>query len=248
MTLPYVSAGAPLGAGSRGTGVAIGAVADPVPSVATTTTSAPSPTTATTTATRTTPPRKVRRRAASVAPAPPTPTAPTVTPTPPTPPATSRPPIIEDDFWAADAMPLPEPPTEAPDDALDSAILDTKNADAAGWSDLAVLDERVALRDKTRFSAKAHPLGAWMRNVDEELRRRWTYPETFRALGIKGNVVVQFRVLESGVVDNVRVAVSSNIPELDLAALAALPKRVAAPPGGKRVQLQYVFRYGQDQR
>ena len=88
------------------------------------------------------------------------------------------------------------------------------------------------LSDQARYGARAHVLGAWISSVDDVLRQRWVYPPALRALGVEGTVVVQFHVSPAGSVSNVRVESGSGNPELDLAALAAIPARVAAMPAG----------------
>jgi TonB family protein len=157
------------------------------------------------------------------------------------------PPLPEDDFWLESSVRTGEDAEQpAPDQRVSpTAVIEDQTRAARGWTDLAVLDERADTGDRASYSARAHPLGLWLRGVEDQLANRWVYPPALRALGVQGTVVVRFRVGRDGSVSNVVVAVSSNIPDLDLAAVQAVP--AALPPlpasGGRSVRLQYVFRY-----
>lgn len=141
-----------------------------------------------------------------------------------------------DDFWSA-------APGES--DLADLLLAeDADGPDAAAWSDLTVLDEGVALGDEARVSIREHPLGAWMVGVDSQIRAASRFPEELRALGVDGDVVVRFRVAKDGTVSEARVLRGSDVPELDLAALAAIPPRVPALPAGEKGRyVTYTFRY-----
>ncbi|MDP2313282.1 MAG: TonB family protein, partial [Pseudomonadota bacterium] len=172
---------------------------------------------------------------------------------PDAPPAPRRPvtaPPLDDDFWSASPPPLADAEGEPTPDAAqaprrETAVLADQDAESHGWSDIAVLDERTALAEDTRYSARAHPLGAWLNTVDDDIRHRWIYPPALRAFGTQGICVVRFRVARSGAVSNVYVQSSAGNAELDLAALAAIPARVPPMPAGSGsgVWLQWTFRY-----
>jgi len=172
--------------------------------------------------------------------------APSTAPIAALPPAPVRP-ALEDDFWASTA-PETAPPGPVVAPSSDAAIVTQNDAQAQGWSDLAILDERVALADTSAYGARAHPLGAWLTAVDDQIRQRWVYPPALRALGQQGTVVVRFYVARSGLVTQAQVRAGSGWPELDLAALSAIPARVSAMPSGNGagVWLQWTFRYRAD--
>ena len=162
------------------------------------------------------------------------------------PPAPIRP-ALADDFWASTAPDTaPVGPVAAP--SSETAIMTQNDMSAQGWSDLAILDERAALADTAAYGARAHPLGAWLTVVDDQIRQRWIYPPALRALGQQGTVVVRFYVARSGLVTQAQVRAGSGWPDLDLAALSAVPAHVSAmPPGnGSGVWLQWTFRYRAD--
>ncbi|MDP2308193.1 MAG: TonB family protein [Pseudomonadota bacterium] len=191
------------------------------------------------------------RRAARRTPVAPPP-APAAAPAPAAVRPTAPRPPLEDDFWSASALSSLVEPTvpsasidTTPAPRPDTFLLGAEDASARGWSDLAILDERAALSDQTRFGARSHPLAPWLNGVDDTLRQRWIYPPALQALGVEGTVIVRFHVSTSGVVSNPYVHSSAGHPELDLAALAALPARVAAMPSGSgRGQwLEWTFRY-----
>jgi TonB family protein len=60
---------------------------------------------------------------------------------------------------------------------------------------------------------------------------------------VQGTVVVRWEVARDGTVSGLEVVSSSGIPELDLAALAAVPARL--PPladGARSMPMKYTFR------
>jgi TonB family protein len=117
---------------------------------------------------------------------------------------------------------------------------------AHGWSDIAVLSADTPTAAETSVAIRKTPTGVWYDNVDDQLRAVWRYPAELRALGIRGEVVVQFAVERNGAVRDVKVISSSGYPELDLAAVSAVPVRVAPlPPGVHGPQyVRETFLYG----
>ncbi|MES2640558.1 MAG: TonB family protein [Myxococcota bacterium] len=193
------------------------------------------------------------RRVARLTPPPPPPAPASLpdAPLPPERPKAPRPPL-EDDFWSASTVPtLTDPEVASTDlDATpnvkpDTFLLAAEQADARGWSDLAILDEKAVLSDQARYGARAHVLGAWLSGVDDGLRERWVYPPALRALGVEGTVVLWFYVSRTGAVSSLQIHAGSGNTELDLAALAAVPAKVTAMPAGSGSGqwLEKVFRY-----
>lgn len=171
------------------------------------------------------PPPRPRPAASPPAAARPAP-APTPPPTPPEQP-------VADGFWdrvsepaeapSATAPPAPDAPTESLPHDLEVSMV-------------------------AAASVRATPLGRWAETVDDALRARWRWPDHLRALDVGGSVEVGFTVRRDGRVVDVHLIDGSGTPELDYAALAAVPERVEAPPDGVAVPYRWVFRYGRTAR
>lgn len=173
---------------------------------------------------------------------------PEVTPVPETPPAPPPPPtdvppkldyFDKDGFWQPVGMDVPR-------------VLEDPRPEAAaaentvGWSGLEILDSDAENGDRTELSLHEGPIGVWMVEVDDHIRRHWTYPPELAALGYTGRVVIDFYVMPNGVVTNIEV-VSADPIDLTASALAAIPLRTAPLPRESRYakgfRVRYVFRY-----
>lgn len=71
-----------------------------------------------------------------------------------------------------------------------------------------------------QFDSKGVDFGPWLRRFVAQIRRNWLIPQV--AEMSKGRVVVQFTVLRSGMIVDVRVAAPAGIEALTLAALNAI--------------------------
>lgn len=175
------------------------------------------------------------------------------------------------------ADPLNEPqPDEPPDEKRRAVVGITMSSTVTGGSgpSYAVGNTRMGQTGSAQSTQKAEPLargkrgGASNGSVDASPNRKATfiptatasftkpkrisqgtlpYPESLKAKGIEGNVVVLIVINEAGVVQKVRVLKSSGYREFDSAALKAAKKELYRPAvrDGKAVEynLKYTYRF-----
>lgn len=147
----------------------------------------------------------------------------------------SPPPEIVDREAPA-AAPEVEP---APEMAIRAA-----RKDGAAWSSLTVLGRDAKEGARAHANVRQHVLGEWMDGVDASLRATWTYPPELRALGVHGEVTLQFLVRANGRVADIVILSSSGDARLDERAVAAVPSRTPPLPFGYTAQwVRYTFRY-----
>ncbi len=99
------------------------------------------------------------------------------------------------------------------------------------------------------IDARGTELGAYINRVERLIAERWSELDLSphaRGVGKQGEVVLRYRILSSGRVDEVSVVRSSGVPELDRMAMASVPPRVPRIP--RRVELstlvhEIVLRY-----
>jgi TonB family protein len=180
------------------------------------------------------PPAETRASASAAAPPP----APTWTP-----------PALDEDFWSAAGTGThgDGEQDETRDDEAEATFqaAEVVKLDGAGWTDLTVLDDSVELAAETAVSVRRTELGVWYTAVYEGLRSAWRPPLGAKALGYQGRVVVAFEIAASGTILSVAVVYSNASPEMERAALAAVPAEVAPPPAEYApLKVQHTFRYG----
>ena len=174
------------------------------------------------------------------------------------PPEPERPLFFGDDFmntWSAPELggeAAINPGEEVPE-LLAEAKPERTSTEGAAFSSLEVADARLPEGERTRISTRRDPLGVWAAGLDQQLRERLVYPPELRALGVGGAVKVGFRVLPDGRVVDIEI-VSSDVPELVVPAVAAVPERTdPLPPERERqyrrgIRVTYTFRFGEPGR
>ncbi|MCB9685910.1 MAG: energy transducer TonB [Alphaproteobacteria bacterium] len=100
-------------------------------------------------------------------------------------------------------------------------------------------------------AAAAHgtPLGAYIEDIEAQVFARWRSTDLdthARAVGIQGDVAVQYTIAANGTVRDVRVSRSSGLPALDAMAVHAIPLRLPRLPrelGLTELRHEILFRY-----
>lgn len=96
-----------------------------------------------------------------------------------------------------------------------------------------VLSEEYDVVDFVQVRAAATPLGRYMAAVEEKVKEAWfadDLPAHDRALGIQGQVTLQFYIHRSGRVSELVVVTHSGHPSLDSMAIRSVPVRLAKFP------------------
>jgi len=107
----------------------------------------------------------------------------------------------------------------------------------------------VDIRWEPAVNARATPVGRYIAQVEDIVGARWQQQDigtSSRAVGIQGQVTVQYTIRPTGRVTEIELARSSGHPILDQIALDAIPRKLPRfPPGIEKAQIPHriVLRY-----
>ena len=93
------------------------------------------------------------------------------------------------------------------------------------------------------------PLGAYLQDIEAQVFARWRSTDLdthARAIGIQGDVAVQYTISANGGVRDIRVTRSSGLPALDAMAVHAIPQHLPRLPqelGLTELRHEILFRY-----
>jgi len=121
--------------------------------------------------------------------------------------------------------------------------------EARASSNQTVLNESVPLMSEVAITARRTDLGEYMQTAYTQIRDRWFDLDLTahdKALGIGGQVTLEFVITRNGRVQDLRVVSSSGHPSLDQLALEAVPKHLPRLPrklGVPAVRHRMLLRY-----